>query len=148
MAHFKPQKVSSLQLQNVMYAWTTPVQAPPMTPAGGGGEAGWGGETLKWSKGGLAHSDCVLAVRLPSPIVSSNKIKEDYKLVYLRQSGTLEQWNQWSCPSHLEKKTAFMRNKRINDKKGKKEGKAVRTNWKLFFVALVLKIWKGTVFYT
>ena len=37
------------------------------------------------------HSACVLAVRLPSPIVLSNKIKEDYKLVYLRLSGTLEQ---------------------------------------------------------
>ena len=35
-----------------------PSEAPLMTPAvkgvGGGGEAGWGGETLKWSKGGLA----------------------------------------------------------------------------------------------
>ena len=50
MAHFKPEKESSLQLQNVKYAWTTPVQAPPMTPAGGerlGGE----GKPLNGAKG-------------------------------------------------------------------------------------------------
>ena len=44
---------------------------------------------------------------------------------------------------------AFMRKKKKDKgKEKKKEGKAVRSNWRLFFVALLLKIWKRTVFDT
>ena len=51
MAHFKSEKVISLQLENVKYAWTTPVQAPLITPAGGRGRLGGEGKPLNGAKG-------------------------------------------------------------------------------------------------
>ena len=109
-----------------------------MTLVGGGGGEGWVGR-------GNPHTASILAVRLPSPIVSSNswkKIANSY--IYVRQERSSNETDD-RAPRTL-KRTRFCVKKRIKEKK-KKEGKAVRTNWRLFFVALLLKIWKGTVFY-
>ena len=52
----------------------------------------------------------------------ARSLKEDCKLVYmyLCPSGTLEQWNQISGPSHLEKKTHFYEKKKDKGKERKK----------------------------
>ena len=74
------------------------------------------------------HTACVLAVRLPSPIVSSislKKIASSY--IYVHQERSSSETND-RAPRTLKKNPTFMRKKRIKEKKGKKEGKAVRTN--------------------
>ena len=55
--------------------------------AGAGGKAGWGGETLKWSKAYRLRFSCASAFAHSF----EQLFKEDCKLVYLCPSGTLEQ---------------------------------------------------------
>ena len=75
------------------------------------------------------HTACVLAVRLPSSIVSSNslnKIASSY--IYVRQERSSSETNN-RAPDTLKEKTRFHeKKKRIKEKKERKEGKAVRTN--------------------
>ena len=51
-----------------------------------------------------------------------------------------------ACPSHREKKPRFYEKKRIKEKKEKKEGKAVRTNWRLFFYGIAFENLKTNSF--
>ena len=70
------------------------------------GEAGWGGKTLKWSKGGLALS---IPPAFQLCVCLGNKFRLYFRAT--RPSGKLERGNQRSCLKKL-----------------------VLTNWKLFFL--------------
>ena len=74
------------------------------------------------------HTACVLAVRLPSPTVSSNSLKKiANSYICVRQERSSSETND-RAPRTLRKKKRFYAEKRINEKKEKqKEGKAVRT---------------------
>ena len=83
-------------------------------------------------------------MRLPSPIVSSNSLKKiASSYIYVRQERSSSETND-RAPRTFTR--FYAKKKRIKEKKKKKEGKAVRSNWRLFFVALLLKIWKKNSF--
>ena len=68
-----------------------------------------------------ACAACVLAVRLPSPIVSSislKKIASSY--IYVRQERSSSETND-RAPRTLKKALLFWKKKRIKEKKEKKE---------------------------
>ena len=85
------------------------------------------------------------------PLLSIRSTRTDRHMAYTDSygAGVLDKarlGDSLSVLLWLLKKPTLWEKKGIKGKKGKKkEGKAVRTNWKLFFVALILKIWKGTV---
>ena len=108
-----------------------------------GGKAGWGGETLKWSKAYRLRFSCA------SAFAHSFKqlFKEDCQLVYLCPSGTLEQWNQWSCPSHLHPLLCEKKKDKGKEKKKKKERPFALTEG-YFLLHCFWKSEKRTVFYT
>ena len=94
-----------------------PSEAPLMTPAvkGVGGGRGWvgrGNPKMEQRGPSSRHTACVLAVRLPSSIVSSNslnKIASSY--IYVRQERSSSETNN-RAPDTLKKKTRFHEKKK------------------------------------